>query len=167
MSIFSRKKKKRDLDLPGSSKEIHDSFAVFVEEAKTVGLISGLNFEDLGPYQKVFSFIQENPPCQAFMVTHGAGVDLIQCGEGDPQVRELAFNEILEADILKDYQSSFLISEGPNSDNSPVHYMRTPRAAMSLVTKEINVVLIASEEQMEFVSYYLFARRRSLVTPLS
>ena len=46
-------------------------------------------------------------------------------------------------------------SPAPDSDNSPVRYMRTPRAAMSLVTKEVNVVLIASEEQMEFVASYL------------
>ena len=157
MSIFSRKKKERDLGLPGSSKEIHDSFAVFVDEAKVVGFISGLNFEDLGPHQKVFAFIQDNPRCQAFIMTSGDGVAFIQCGEGDPQVREIAYNEILEINILKDYQSDVLISEGPDSDNSPVRYMRTPRAAMSLVTKEVNVVLIASEEQMEFVASYLLA----------
>ena len=165
MTIFPRKKKNTDLALPGSSKEIHNSsdihnsFAVFVEEAKTIGLISGLNFVDLGPHQKVFAFIQDNPRCQAFLVTLGDAVHLIQCGAGEPVVIEITFSEILEVDILKDYQSSVLISEDPNSDNSPVHYMRTPRAAMSLVTKEINVVLIASEEQMEFVSGYLLAAK--------
>jgi hypothetical protein len=165
MGIFSRRNKEKDLDQPATSKEIHnskqihESFAVFVEEAKVVGFISGLNFESLGPHQKVFAFIQDSPRCQAFIVIHGDGVDLIQCGEGVPQVNGITYDQILEADILKDYKSDVLVSEGPDSDNSSVRYMRMPRAAMSLVTKEVNLVLIASEEQMEFVAGYLLVRR--------
>lgn len=159
MGIFSRKKKEDRPNPPSSSREIHDSFKVFVQEAKFVGIFFNLNFEDLEPDQKVFSFLQENPSCVAFMVMYGEGLDFIQCGEGEPQVTRVPFSELLEVKFLKDYESSSLYLDDPDSDNGPVHHLRTPRAAMGLVTKELNVVLIANREQIEFVTTYLFLNR--------
>lgn len=161
MGLFSRKKNSEPSTQPFSSKEIHDSFAVFVDEAKFVGAVYGLNFMELAPYQKVFSFIHENPSCMAFLVTTRDGIHLIQCGEGEPKVIEIAFEEILEAEILEDYVSDSLYSDREDSDNGIVHHLRTPRVAMSLVTKDLNSVLIANSEQMNFVAGYLFARRQS------
>lgn len=160
MGIFSRKKNDEIPLRPFSSKDIHDSFSVFVDEAKFVGALYGLNFMDLGPYQKVFSFIHENPSCMAFIVTAGDGIHLIQCGEDEPKVIEIAYEEILEAKILDDYEGESLYSDQEDSVNSVVHHLRTPRAAMSLVTKDLNFVLIANSEQMNFVAGYLFARRQ-------
>ena len=161
MGLFSRKKRDERPERPMSSKDIHDSFAVFVEEAKFVGTFHGLNFLDLDPYQKVFSFIHENPSCMAFLVTYGDGIHLIQCGEGEPKVIKIAYEEIIEAEILDNHVSDSLQSDQEDSDNSVVHHLRTPRAAMSLVTKDLNSVLIANSEQMNFVAGYLSARRIS------
>ena len=158
MGLFSRKKRDELPERPMSSKDIHNSFAVFVDEAKFVGAVYGLNFMELDPHQKVFSFIHENPSCMAFMVTYGDGIHLIQCGEGEPKIIEIAYEEILEAKILQDYESDSLYSDQEDSDNSVVHHLRTPRAAMSLMTKDLNSVLIANSEQMNFIAGYLFAR---------
>ena len=167
MGLFSRKKKDKYPERPFSSKDIHDSFAVFVDEAKFVGTVYGLNFMDLGPYQKVFSFIHENPSCMAFIVTAVDGIHLIQCAEGDPKIIEISYEEILEAEILDDYVSDSLYSDQEDSDNSVVHHLRTPRAAMSLVTKDLNSVLIANSAQMQFVAGYLAARRMSFGSDFS
>jgi hypothetical protein len=159
VGIFSRKKKEDRPNPPSSSREIHDSFKVFVREAKFVGIFFNLNFENLEPDQKVFSFLQENPSCVAFMVMYGEGLDLIQCGEGEPQVTRVPFSELLEIELLEDYESSSLYLDDPDSDHGSVHHLRTPRAAMGLVTKELNIVLIANREQIEFVTTYLFLNR--------
>lgn len=159
MGIFSRKKKEDRPNPPSSSSAIHDSFKRFVQEAKFLGALFDLDFLNLEPDQKVFSFLQENPSCVTFMVMYGEGLDFIQCGEGEPQVTRILFSELLELELLEDYESSSLYLDDPDSDFGEVHHLRTPRAAMSLVTKELNVVLIANREQIDFVTDYLFVFR--------
>lgn len=159
MGIFSRKKKEDRPNPPSSSHAIHDSFKRFVQEAKILGALFDLDFLNLEPDQKVFSFLQDNPSCVTFIVIYGEGLDFIQCGEGEPQVTRVPFSELLEAELLEDFESRSLYFDDPDSDNGSVHHLRTPRAAMSLVTKELNSVLIANHEQIEFVTSYLFVGR--------
>lgn len=161
MGLFSRKSKKNSQQEFTGSSEIHESFAVYVNEAKEVGHLFGLNFENAFPHQKVFSFLLESPSCVAFMVMVGDGVLVIQCvegGEGDPIVLEIPYSEIKEVKITEDYESEDLLSSGPDSGNSVVRHLRTPRLAMSLVTKDQNLILIAHAGQVEFVSGYLEVR---------
>jgi hypothetical protein len=144
---------------PFSSKANHDHFNHYVEEAKFVSRFFGLDFSELHENQKVFSFIHKNPDCMAFMVTFGDGIHLIQCVEGAPIELSIPFSEILEAEIIEHYSGDGLDSDDPDSDNSLVHHLRTPRKAMSLKTKEIDSILIAHSDQMQFVAGYLMARR--------
>lgn len=160
MGIFSRKKSSSGKPArPTNSKDIHDSFARYVAEAKFVGLIHGLDFSQLDPYQKVFAFLQEDPACIALIVTVGDGIYYIQCLENEPKITEIPFSEILEAEIIEGYESDLLHSDDPDSDNSEVHHLRTPRLAMSLATKEFRSVLVAHDDQMQFVAGYLYARK--------
>ena len=147
---------------PFSSKLNHDLYNVYVEEAMHVSRFFGLDFSDLHPQQKVFSFIHKNPDCMAFMVTFGDGIHLIQCVEGAPLEYGILFSEILESKIIEDYSGDGLDSDEPDSDNSLVRHLRTPRKAMSLKTKEVDSILIAHSEQMYFIEGYLMARRDSL-----
>ena len=158
MSLLSRKSKKNSQQEFTDSSEIHESFAVYVNEAKEVGHLFGLNFENFYPHQKVFSFLLESPSCVAFMVMVGDGVHVIQCLEGDPIVLEIPYSEIKEVKITEDYESENLLSSGPDSDNGVVRHLRTPRLAMSLVTKDQNLILIAHAGQVDFVSSYLQVR---------
>jgi hypothetical protein len=152
MGLFSRKGKDNPKQEFTNSRDIHDSFSVYVNEAKVVGHFFGLNFEDLVPHQKVFSFLLESPSCVAFMVEVSGGVHVIQCVEGDPIVLEIPYNEIIETKIIEDYESEDLLSSSPDSDNGEVHHLRTPRLAMSLVTKDQNLILIAHAGQVNLVS---------------
>ena len=92
------------------------------------------------------------------MVMVGDGVHVIQCLEGDPIVLEIPYSEIKEVKITEDYESENLLSSGPDSDNGVVRHLRTPRLAMSLVTKDQNLILIAHAGQVDFVSSYLQVR---------
>ncbi len=157
MGLFSRKKKDEIPKESMNSRDIHDSFSVYVNEAKLVGHFFGIDFEPLGPHQKVFAFLLENPKCFAFIVQIGEGIHLIQCVEGDPIVLEFLYSEIIEVKILEDYESENLLSGNHEFDNSEVRYLSTPRLAMSLVTKDHDLVLIANAGQMEFVAGYLQA----------
>lgn len=158
MGLFSKKRNK-DSDGSISSAEIHDSFADFVREAKFVGSLFGLDFLSMSPHQKVFAFMHENPSCVAFVVPYGEGINLIQCLEEGPKVIEIPFSEILEIEILPNYKSEALEKGDQDPDDSPVRHLRFPRKAMSLKTNEVNSVLIATSEQMEFVYGYLIALR--------
>jgi hypothetical protein len=157
MGLFSRKKKDDTPREFTSSKEIHDDFSVYVNEAKFVGQFFGLNFESLDPHEKVFSFLLENPKCVAFIVPVGEGIHLIQCVEGEPIVLEFPYSEITEVEILEDYESDELLSGSHELDDGEVRHLRTPRLAMSLVTKDQSFVLIAHAGQVDFVAGYLQA----------
>ena len=155
MGIFSRKKRENTRQEFTNSREIHESFEVYVKEAKVVGHLFGLNFENFYPHQKVFSFLLESPSCVAFIVEVSGGVHVIQCVEGDPMVLEIPYTEIIELKIIEDYESENLLSSSPDSDNGEVRHLRTPRLAMSLVTKDQNLILIAHADQVNLVSGYL------------
>jgi hypothetical protein len=155
MGLFSRKGKDDSKQEFTDSREIHESFEVYVNEAKVVGHLFGLNFENFYPHQKVFSFLLESPSCVAFIVEVSGGVHVIQCVEGDPMVLEIPYTEIIELKIIEDYESENLLSSSPDSDNGEVRHLRTPRLAMSLVTKDQNLILIAHADQVNLVSGYL------------
>ena len=59
--------------------------------------------------------------------------------------------------IIEDYESENLLPSSPGTDNGEVHHLRTPRLAMSLVTKDQNLILIAHAGQVEWVYSYLHA----------
>jgi hypothetical protein len=157
MGLFSRKGKDNPKQEFTNSRDIHDSFSVYVNEAKVVGHFFGLNFEDLVPHIKVFSFLLESPSCVAFMVMLGDKIQLMQCVEIAPILLDIPCSEIIELKIIEDYESENLPPSSPDTDNGEVHHLRTPRLAMSLVTKDQNLILIAHAGQVEWVYSYLHA----------
>jgi hypothetical protein len=157
MGLFSRKNRDKTPHEFASSKDIHDSFSIYVKEAKVIAQFFGIDFENTNPHQKVFSFLLEKPACVSFIVNVGEGIHLIQCVEGDPIIIEIPYSELIEAKVLEDYESENLLSGSHEFDTAEVHHLRTPRLAMSLVTKDHECVLIAHSGQVEFVEGYLQA----------
>jgi hypothetical protein len=152
MGIFSRRKSAELPFAPFALKSSYDSFNHYVIEAKTLGLMYGIDFDKIVGNQKVFAFNDGDLGCHSFMVCFPEGLHILICKEEGPEFYRFDFEELNDLKFVTDYDGilSDFVNETEQDKNS-VHFLRTPREVFRITAKETQITFIANSEQVDFV----------------